>query len=157
MQMSFVDDEFGSAEEQVADTIVRARKSWKTIKGKSEPVWPPHLEKALVQALLQYKPNDSRYARALGRFPKRNRFISDFIFEQTGVRRSPKQVGSRLQQLKDVNCGKQLLSHVASWSLGPHPNVASGSSNHNMIDLNFCQAQGNTIPHLTHRPHRPKL
>ena len=58
-------------------------------------------------ALLQYKPSDSRYARALGRFPKRNRFISDFIYEETGVRRTPKQVGSRLQQLKDVGCGKQ--------------------------------------------------
>lgn len=58
-------------------------------------------------ALLMYKPHDPRYARALGRFPKRNRFISDFIYEQTGVRRSPKQVGSRLQQLKDVACGKK--------------------------------------------------
>lgn len=35
--------------DDVADTIVRARKSWKTVKGRSEPVWPPHLEKALVQ------------------------------------------------------------------------------------------------------------
>ena len=38
-------------EENVADTIVRARKSWKTVKGRSEPVWPPHLEKALVQGV----------------------------------------------------------------------------------------------------------
>ena len=33
----------------VADTIVNARKSWKTVKGKSEAVWPPQLEKALVK------------------------------------------------------------------------------------------------------------
>lgn len=38
-----------SNSEDVADTIVRARKSWKTVKGRSEPVWPPNLEKALVQ------------------------------------------------------------------------------------------------------------
>ncbi|KAH8110480.1 hypothetical protein DFH11DRAFT_1547372 [Phellopilus nigrolimitatus] len=75
--------------------------------GKSEPVWPPLLERALVQALLQFNPNDKRYGRALGRFPKRNRFISDIIFKRTGVRRSPKQVGSRLQQLKEADYGKQ--------------------------------------------------
>jgi hypothetical protein len=32
----------------------------------------------------------------------RNRFISDYIFETTGKRRTPKQVGSRLQQLRDT-------------------------------------------------------
>ena len=58
-----------------------------------------------------YKPHDPRYARALGRFPKRNRFISDYIYDLTGVRRSPKQVGSRLQQLKDVACGKKRKYH----------------------------------------------
>ncbi|EJD08266.1 uncharacterized protein FOMMEDRAFT_16696 [Fomitiporia mediterranea MF3/22] len=113
----------------VAETIVRARKSWKTVKGRSEVVWPPHLERVLIQALLQYKPNDARYTRALGRFPKRNRFISDYIFSVTGIRRSPKQVGSRLQQLKDVSCGKMLLNHVASWSqtTSSAPVSASGS------------------------------
>ncbi|KAL5504506.1 hypothetical protein ACEPAH_7167 [Sanghuangporus vaninii] len=115
------------SEVAVAETIVRARKSWKTVKGRSEPVWPPHLEKALVQALLQYKPHDSRYARALGRFPKRNRYISDYIFEATGVRRTPKQVGSRLQQLKDVSCGKMLLNHVASWALQSSPKPSTGN------------------------------
>ncbi|EJD08270.1 uncharacterized protein FOMMEDRAFT_151017 [Fomitiporia mediterranea MF3/22] len=112
------------SEEAVAESIVRSRKSWKTIKGRSEPVWPPHLERALVQALLQYKPQDSRYVRALGRFPKRNRYISDFIFETTGVRRTPKQVGSRLQQLKDISCGKMLLNHVASRSMSPTPSTS---------------------------------
>ncbi|KAF9036244.1 hypothetical protein BJ165DRAFT_1354951, partial [Panaeolus papilionaceus] len=38
----------------------------------------------------------------LGRFPMRNRFISDYILEATGKRRTPKQVGSRLQQLRDT-------------------------------------------------------
>lgn len=37
----------------------------------------------------------------------RNKFISDFIFEVTGVRRTPKQVGSRLQQLRDTCEGKR--------------------------------------------------
>lgn len=52
--MSAADDfPNGSASEQdVAETIVNARKSWKTVKGKSEAVWPPQLEKALVKGQL---------------------------------------------------------------------------------------------------------
>lgn len=42
-------DPIGASEQEVAETIVSARKSWKTVKGKSEPVWPPDLEKALVK------------------------------------------------------------------------------------------------------------
>lgn len=40
----------------VAETIVRSRKSWKTVKGRSEPVWPPHLEKVLVHGESPYPP-----------------------------------------------------------------------------------------------------
>ena len=37
----------------------------------------------------------------------RNKFISDYIFQVTGKRRTPKQVGSRLQQLRDTAEGKR--------------------------------------------------
>ncbi|KAI0090589.1 hypothetical protein BDY19DRAFT_904892 [Irpex rosettiformis] len=94
---------------EAIQTIVTGRKCWKTIKGKGEVVWPPHLEAALVQGLERYRPVDSRSARALGRFPMRNKFISDYIFEITGHRRTPKQVGSRLQQLRDTCEGKRIL------------------------------------------------
>ncbi|KAJ7672915.1 hypothetical protein B0H17DRAFT_1083323, partial [Mycena rosella] len=49
----------------------------------------------------------------LGRFPRRNRFISDYIFNKTGKRRSAKQVGSRLQQLRE-SCSGQKLLHLLS-------------------------------------------
>lgn len=39
------------SEAVVADTILRSRKSWKTVKGRAEPVWPPELEKALIQGV----------------------------------------------------------------------------------------------------------
>jgi len=39
---------------------------------------------------------------SVGRFPMRNRFISDYIFETTGKRRTPKQVGGRIQRLRDT-------------------------------------------------------
>ncbi|TFY73468.1 hypothetical protein EWM64_g10544, partial [Hericium alpestre] len=73
-------------------TIVSGRKSWKTLKGKGEAVWPPYLEAALVEALDKYRPETSRSQRSLSRFPNRNRFISDYIFHVTGKRRTAKQV-----------------------------------------------------------------
>jgi transcriptional enhancer factor len=89
-------------------------------------VWPPELEAALLEGanrsfshpsdpsltiralgLENYQPDDSRETRLLGRFPMRNRFISDYIFQKTGKRRTAKQVGSRLQQLRDTCGGKR--------------------------------------------------
>ncbi|KAG6877569.1 hypothetical protein C0993_005983 [Termitomyces sp. T159_Od127] len=90
----------------VFQSIVKGRKSWKTLRG-GEIVWPPELEAALLEGLAAYQPDDSRETRLLGRFPMRNRFISDFIFNKTGTRRSAKQVGSRLQQLRDTCGGKK--------------------------------------------------
>ena len=115
------------------NTIVSGRKSWKTLKGKGEAVWPPYLEAALIEgpshpysfrrppthplsALDKYRPETSRSTRSLSRFPNRNRFISDYIYHVTGKRRTAKQVGSRLQQLRDTCGGKrsQCSSHLSS-------------------------------------------
>ncbi|VDC05677.1 unnamed protein product [Peniophora sp. CBMAI 1063] len=95
-------------------TIVSGRKSWKTLKGKGEAVWPPYLEAALVEALDKYRPESSRSTRSLSRFPNRNRFISDYIYHVTGKRRTAKQVGSRLQQLRDTCGGKRILKLLSS-------------------------------------------
>ena len=116
------------ATQDVFQSIVKGRKSWKSLKG-GEIVWPPELEAALIEGELDhvpcapqsdrrrnlasisglenYQPDDSRETRLLGRFPMRNRFISDWIFEKTGKRRTAKQVGSRLQQLRDTCGGKK--------------------------------------------------
>ena len=128
------------ATQDVFQSIVKGRKSWKSLKG-GEIVWPPELEAALIEGELEhvpwasqtdpssesrvhfpglenYQPDDSRETRLLGRFPMRNRFISDWIFEKTGKRRTAKQVGSRLQQLRDTCGGKKrtyfptLLDHI---------------------------------------------
>lgn len=42
----------------------------------------------------------------------RNKFVADHIFDTTGVRRTPKQVGSRIQQLRDTNSGKHSESKL---------------------------------------------
>ncbi|KAG5642158.1 hypothetical protein DXG03_003542 [Asterophora parasitica] len=86
----------------MAHTLVTGRKTWKTSKGKNEAVWPAHIEAALFDALEKYRPTSSGDPRLLRRFPKRNRFISDHIYKVTGKARTPKQVGSRLQQLRDT-------------------------------------------------------
>ncbi|KAH8105082.1 hypothetical protein BXZ70DRAFT_503765 [Cristinia sonorae] len=94
---------------KAVNTIVSNRKCWRILKGRDEAVWPPALEAALIEGLEKYKPTESRSTRSLGRFPMRNKFISDYIFQTTGKRRTPKQVGSRIQQLRDTSSGKQIL------------------------------------------------
>ncbi|KAF9260540.1 hypothetical protein L218DRAFT_574195 [Marasmius fiardii PR-910] len=96
----------------VFNEVVRGRKSWKTLKG-GEMVWPPELEAALLEGLASYQPDDSRETRLLGRFPMRNRYISAYIYQKTGKLRTAKQVGSRLQQLRDT-CGGKKLQHLLS-------------------------------------------
>ncbi|KAJ7469218.1 hypothetical protein FB451DRAFT_1256094 [Mycena latifolia] len=105
---------------EVLQSVLRVRKTWKTLRG-GETVWPLELEAALLEgqssvrspSLEKYVPDDSRETRILGRFPRRNRFISDYIYEKTGKQRSAKQVGSRLQQLRE-SCGDQQLLHLLS-------------------------------------------
>ncbi|KAJ7106698.1 hypothetical protein C8R44DRAFT_326230 [Mycena epipterygia] len=83
----------------VLQTVLGARRAWKT-SSTGENIWPPHLEAALLEGLENYVPDDSRETRVLGRYRGRNQFIAEYIFSKTGVQRSNKQVGSRLQQLR---------------------------------------------------------
>ncbi|KAL0579308.1 hypothetical protein V5O48_002706 [Marasmius crinis-equi] len=124
--MSTVDDlsYTPSAQEKdrdAAQIVATGRRSWKTLKGKGEAVWPPHLEAALIEALEKYKPDESRSTKTLGRFSMRNRFISDYIFETTGKRRTPKQVGSRLQQLRDTCKSERILQLISRRHIESSP------------------------------------
>ena len=67
------------------------------------------------QGLSRYQPSNPRATKSLGRFPNRNRFISEYIQKKTGKHRTPKQVGSRLQQLRDTHQGKQRMSTSFSY------------------------------------------
>ncbi|KAJ7050362.1 hypothetical protein C8F01DRAFT_1092544 [Mycena amicta] len=110
---------------EVLQSVLKVRKSWKTLRG-GETVWPLELEAALLEGLESYVPDDSRETRLLGRFPRRNRFISDYIFDKTGKRRSAKQVGSRLQQLRE-SCGGKKLLHLLSPFRQPYPESSASS------------------------------
>ncbi|KAI9573174.1 hypothetical protein HD554DRAFT_2059548 [Boletus coccyginus] len=110
----------------ILQIILRSRKTWKTLKGKSEAVWPPYLEATMLKALQDYEPADSRETRILGRYPRRNRFISDYIHSTTGKYRSAKQVGSRLQQLRDTPEGRKLIDVLTRCY---HPRMDTGTCN----------------------------
>ncbi|OBZ74579.1 hypothetical protein A0H81_05099 [Grifola frondosa] len=98
-------------------TIVTERKCWRVTKDKNEVVWPPRLEAALIEGLEKYTPAESKSSRALSRFPNRNKFIARYIYETTGQTRTPKQVGSRIQQLRDTNAGKHILKSLSDRHL----------------------------------------
>ncbi|KAJ7113798.1 hypothetical protein C8R44DRAFT_740690 [Mycena epipterygia] len=94
-------------------SILNARKSRKISYG-GEAIWSLELEAALLEGnplcfgLAQYQPRACRETLMLGRFPGRNQFLSQYIMKQTGQRRTNKQIGSRLQQLREY-CQDQEL------------------------------------------------
>ncbi|KAJ6513019.1 hypothetical protein C8R45DRAFT_332238 [Mycena sanguinolenta] len=83
--------------EEVVESLrgITNRKTFRNTRGGSNPVWPMELECALVQGL-------SRHVSLRGEQGRnRSRFISDFILETTNQIRTPKQVSSRLQHLRN--------------------------------------------------------
>jgi len=104
-----VDDSYmPSQEEKTRDAeqvVATGRKSSKT-RRKGEAVWPPLLQAALIEGLEKYKQEAIRSrAQKSGHFSKRYQFISDYIYGTTGKARTPTQVGSRLNRLRDIRKG----------------------------------------------------
>ncbi|KAJ7928837.1 hypothetical protein B0H13DRAFT_966333 [Mycena leptocephala] len=87
------------------------RRSFKNTKDGSEPVWAPEFEAALLQGLHNYTVlyGEEERARGLSRGLYRNIFISNFILETTNKIRTPKQVSSRLQQLRGTTTDEDVL------------------------------------------------
>ncbi|KAG2067920.1 hypothetical protein BDR04DRAFT_1057430 [Suillus decipiens] len=125
-------------------TILNVRKSWKTLKGNTEPVWPPYLEATMLKGLHEYEPVDSRETQILGRFPKRNHFISEYIYHKTGKYRSSKQIGSRLQQFRDTPEGRELIDSLTRCYLSTRSEVGKSRRfcPHNHVFM------GETMPSL---------
>ncbi|KAJ7849571.1 hypothetical protein B0H13DRAFT_2088421 [Mycena leptocephala] len=115
-----------STTNEMLQSVLKARKSRKISSG-GDAVWPLELEAALLEGLERYQPDNSRETLLLGRFRSRNRFISDHIFDKTTMRRTPKQVGSRIQQLRARSCASGQLSQLLSPHRKP-PSPASSTS-----------------------------
>ncbi|KAJ3745865.1 hypothetical protein DFH05DRAFT_1524142 [Lentinula detonsa] len=110
MQISSRDNSYTrSSTKEATEIVLAARKTWKLMRSKKEKVWPPSIEAALIEALQKYRPQSTTDIQYLQRFPKRNCWISKFIKRRTGHDRSPKQVGSRLQQLRDSCRDERIL------------------------------------------------
>ncbi|KAF7373011.1 TEA domain-containing protein [Mycena sanguinolenta] len=131
----------------VFQSVLHVRKSWKTLPG-GEAIWPPALEAALIEgktfplkhSLEHYQPDDCRETRMLGRFPMRNCFIAEYIFRTTGKRRSAKQVGSRLQQIRDSCRDEKLLRLLSPMPQRTHAG-ALASNNSFPSSLNQASPQ----------------
>ncbi|KXN86056.1 Transcriptional enhancer factor TEF-5 [Leucoagaricus sp. SymC.cos] len=124
-QTMTVDDLSSSytAEESLAVIYQRdatGRRCHKTLKGGGEAVWPPNLEAALIAGLQVYSDRHRVHMRHRGRFIGRNHFLSDYVKSITGRRRTAKQVGSRLQQLKDT-CRELEILYLITGSRSPSP------------------------------------
>ncbi|CAK5284885.1 unnamed protein product, partial [Mycena citricolor] len=118
--LSKASQELGAKDtKEVLNSVLGVRKTWKTFRD-GETVWPPDLEQALIEGLERHKPEDCRETRMLGRFPRRNKFIANYIYAKTGKRRSAKQVGSRLQQMRETcsEAGRACLSLSVSARSG---------------------------------------
>ncbi|KAJ3768096.1 hypothetical protein FB446DRAFT_775181 [Lentinula raphanica] len=98
-----------SSTKEAAEIVLATRKSWKLTRSKTEKVWPPMIEAALIEALQKYRPQNTTDIQHLQRFPRRNCWISEYIKRRTGHFRSAKQVGSRLQQLRDSCRDERIL------------------------------------------------
>ena len=72
------------------------------------------LTNAVALALEKYQSEETQPNNLLGRFPMRNRYISAHISKVTGKQRTPKQVGSRLQQMRDTCRGGPSMS-ISLW------------------------------------------
>ncbi|KAJ7476659.1 hypothetical protein FB451DRAFT_1460968, partial [Mycena latifolia] len=105
--------------------ILETRRRWRTSKG-GEAVWPVKLEAALLEGLEQYTPTVCRDTVFLGRFPRRNQFISEYIWRKTGQQRTTTQIASRLRQLR-ISSQDHELAHLFIPS--PKP-VATNVFNH---------------------------
>ncbi|KAJ3551354.1 hypothetical protein NP233_g13096 [Leucocoprinus birnbaumii] len=96
------------------------RRCHKTLKSGGEAVWPPSLEAALIAGLQVYSDRHRVHMKHRGRFIGRNHFLSDYVNSVTSKRRTAKQVGSRLQQLKDTCCELRIL-YLITGSRSPSP------------------------------------
>ncbi|KAG1745271.1 hypothetical protein EDB19DRAFT_1849322 [Suillus lakei] len=95
----------------------------------------------------EYGPVHLQEAQISGRFPQRNQFISDYIYRKTGKHRSSKQIGSRLQQLRDTSEGRELIDSLthsrsevdSSRRFSPHSHMHDfeDESKHSPSSLSF--------------------
>ncbi|KAF8206197.1 hypothetical protein K438DRAFT_1963282 [Mycena galopus ATCC 62051] len=97
------------------------RRSFKNMKDGVKPVWSKQLEGALLQGLER-----TRHLRKV----YRNRFISEFIFQETNEFRTAKQVGSRLQQLQQTTKNHGVRQLIKRLPISEEQDLLALTSSH---------------------------
>ncbi|KAJ6532013.1 hypothetical protein B0H19DRAFT_464631 [Mycena capillaripes] len=133
-----------------AQLTLTNRRSFKNKRNGSGRVWPSPVEGALLQGLCNYAVlyGEHELGRNLKRGVQRNIFISRFIYQTINELRTPKQVGSRIQQLrastkdddvlKLINCCPvseeqiQRLLLLASTVTGVHRQLPNADRSHGL-------------------------
>ncbi|KAI0753806.1 hypothetical protein C8Q74DRAFT_340878 [Fomes fomentarius] len=126
-------------------TILAGRKCYRMSKDKNEVVWPPLLEAALMEGLEKYAPAESKSPRGLTRFPNRNKFIAEYILKKTGQIRTAKQVGSRIQQLRDTNAGKHIMKAISDRHYEMMHPTRPSQQELGMSDVEYANSAGSML------------
>ncbi|KAL0063786.1 hypothetical protein AAF712_009343 [Marasmius tenuissimus] len=102
--------------------LSRDRKKRRFLGSTGELIWSPELEAALMDGLREYQPHFfTRHENAIGRFPQRNRWLSEHISKVTGKYRTPKQVGAGFNVLEHLARMRKVRRFFVSVALnGSH-------------------------------------
>ncbi|PVG04250.1 hypothetical protein CPB86DRAFT_843017 [Serendipita vermifera] len=92
---------------------ISSRPRLRKVDKSGELVWPFELETALIAGLRKYHATACRPRPSASRNFNRNKLVSDYIESVTGIRRSTKQIASRIQVLRDAWKGKKQFALVA--------------------------------------------
>ncbi|KAI0633112.1 hypothetical protein C8Q77DRAFT_1121720 [Trametes polyzona] len=105
-----------------AKTILAGRKCVRMLKDSEELVWLPPLVAALMEGLEQYASESGGNTSPRGVVhirSDRNKRISRYIYEKTGLLRTAKQVGSRIGRIRPADGEEQLeVTMCPSWTAG---------------------------------------
>ncbi|KIK01205.1 hypothetical protein K443DRAFT_132390 [Laccaria amethystina LaAM-08-1] len=115
-------------------------------------VWPDYLEDALLQALFSYSPTSTKTARRqLRHFPSRNKYISQYIFSATGVKRSASKLEADFNSFYDLIINKNIsLATPPEEDLSGNPSAPSTPPIANDI-YTVRESELLAIPHYLHQ------
>jgi hypothetical protein len=137
------------------NTIVSGRKSWKTLKGKGEAVWPPYLEAALIEGPLRSLLLSLQKLHLPCPSPRQvssGDVTFNPLFEQVPKSQSL-HLGlhlSRHRKAKDCKASGQSASATPGYLRREEESVSLPSSSHSVTDgpLQYLNSSRTVITHL---------
>ncbi|KAG8829154.1 hypothetical protein FRC17_007055 [Serendipita sp. 399] len=110
-------------------------------------VWPFELEAVLIAGLRKYHATTCRPRPSASRNVNRNKLVSEYIYDMTGLRRSTKQIASRIQVLRDAWKGSKQFALVAQpRELSEMGYLPSAEEFDEMADISMQGPNGPLLP-----------